>query len=326
VGCTLQGPLSALHAEQVRVVKALNLHVHTFPRNRFVGKEGAELTPGGIGDGLCKFSPHHLPATNVTDHDQPIAPRQLMRDFMVKIFAGVLDLGMDGLRHPLLAVALGIGQPVFQLSKMPLGIVLLAVGTCDQGFQPKINANLAIAALRLWFNFAGDVNVPAAPRILAEVAGADVAFDFPGLPEPEQMAAVDNCVAIQLNAGFLERNPPKRPLAAPAQLELLSLLAPGCVLLAHSLDSLRVQTKVLGAPTGKVIQVVACWPLLVPLNGVKLGLIREVPDKIACPRHLRQGLGADAVFDSEREYLYHACHYTVQHKYSARQWQDVRQR
>ena len=167
---------------------------------------------------------------------------------MEKILTPMSDFGLQIPGLPGTLLALMFSDPPL-LIPIPAGRFNLAtIRTGREGFQTQINAHLLSARGRRFVRDVSDeIHIPAFARILAKTATFDRAGEFTAVPEAEGMTAITYRVINDFDARRFEWNPSRRPFAAPAQPTFFKLLSARGVLLAHGLNSLRMQPQFLTA-------------------------------------------------------------------------------
>lgn len=198
-------------------------------------------------------------------------PDDLGRDLVRPVLTGILDLGVDRLDPILFACSLRHGQLVFIVAREVFPTVrLVHVRAGNLIFQAKVDTHRIQAEfqLRFVFDFALQVDVPAAPVVLGKAALFDVAESHAREPQAKETPAVPDAVADELDAIRLERYPAQRTLAAtPGQTTLAELLALFRKLRTDALDGMGLQTEFSAASSRKLMQIVSRQPLVVSSKG-----------------------------------------------------------
>jgi hypothetical protein len=89
---------------------------------------------------------------------------------------------------PLALAALGFSQLRFEIPIEGRALQLRPVATLGDRLQTEVDPDVGIAAQRFDLDLADDVAIPAAPCVLREVAGFDLALQGTVLPKPEFLA------------------------------------------------------------------------------------------------------------------------------------------
>lgn len=211
---------------------------------------------------------------------------EAVRQFVQSILAAVRNLGVYLLRLPLVLRSLRCGK--FGLKGAQVAGVrnLLAGRECGKVFEAQIYAHGTdrCASIRSG-NFHHDIQIPVAPSVLIEAgAAADFAFgqcagieDAEGVsPDPESIACTPNHLPVQ-------RNPPERLFAAPAQMRTV-LAARLRIVLADAANALRMQPKLFAGAACQVDKVKGGRPPLVPFYSLALNIVAVIPNVIHRPR------------------------------------------
>jgi hypothetical protein len=153
--------------------------------------------------------------------------------------------------------------------------------------QPQVYADLCFTNRGTGvFHFALQVDIPVPPSILGETAGLDHALDGTGEPQAKVMPAVGDRIALQVDRGTFEGNPPQRTLPAPPlQPELFELALARDIFLADSLNGLRRQMQVFGSASGQHMQIVGRQIRLIPMPGKQAHFLTIVPDVVDGTSH-----------------------------------------
>jgi hypothetical protein len=173
---------------------------------------------------------------------------------------------------------------VGQLPQMPRILDLLPIRQGSEVFQAQVDADAAAHRSRFsCSHLHDDIQEPMAARIAGEVrAVLDLAGrQRPGAKHPEGVSGKAEGFPLALQIAALQRHPAQRAAASPTQERTVPLTAGLGVLFAHRIDGARVQAEFLASSSRQPIQIESARPSFVPLQGLLLSVVAEIPDKIA---------------------------------------------
>jgi hypothetical protein len=139
--------------------------------------------------------------------------------------------------------------------------------------------------------------LPQQPRVLDLLPRSRVKH-----PKGVSGEAKGHPLALQIPA--FQRHPAQGAPAAPAKIRSVLLTAGLGVLFADGIDGARMQGEFLAASRAQPIEVKAARPPLIPLQGVPLSIITEIPNEVTGARlpveQSRQRLDAVAIDQQHR--------------------------
>ncbi len=181
---------------------------HAKPQG-FVSKHDAKLAPSGIVDGLRHTGLAEFRAGDIADDNQARPLHNRGRRLLRPIFAGIGDMGVDGLHALVLVGPLGHRQGGFMLPRqIGTGVWRRQVRARQLILQPQVNADLGMAqghARRL--DFAVQIDVPVPAGVLAEAARLHHATDRARRPEAQLAAFVGDGALAQPDTASLGTAP-----------------------------------------------------------------------------------------------------------------------
>lgn len=158
---------------------------------------GSKLRPAGIEHGLAQAGSDESRGTDIADADAPVPAHKPRGQLMQEMPATVCDLRVDGPHAGLASGALRDGERLLVFAIDARGLDLRARRERDQGFEAKIDADLAGPMLPVLRDFDLQIQVPAAAGILGEAAAENLPLD-PGcrrnnsrLGSPPELVAED---------------------------------------------------------------------------------------------------------------------------------------
>jgi hypothetical protein len=277
---TLWAAARSARGTDLRGESLINLDVLSTVPESFVAELPSKLRPASIEHGLSQAGSGQSPGIDIADEDTPVFAHEPRGQLVQEMLATVRDLRVNSPRARLASSPLCDGERplVFAVDAWRLDLRTRREG--DQGFEPKIDANLTEPMVAVFWHLDLQIQVPAAAGVLAKAAAENPPLDGAAEPEPVSPSQEDHRVALQSNGTRrLEGDPPQGFSAAPSG-PLAVGISRERELFADSLHSVRVQAKELAAAAGKVDQIKARGPkLVVPSSGV-LDLTAIVPDSV----------------------------------------------
>jgi hypothetical protein len=237
--------------------------------------------------GLGKFYSRHIAHCDVIK-----AANNVQRLFVQKVPATVIDLGVKGPAQSKLVSPLSFAQSFFKLAVVPWVLDLFSVRQSRQFFEPQINANTVVhrpgGSVR---NLNADVEKPVASRVTAKAGAVLDAGTLRNSSALEHLKLTP--VEVKpgrrfFNVPTLQRNPAQMLLAPITQVGPFLLSARLGILLANCVDRAGVNTKLLAAACGELVQVKAGKPFTTEAKGVLLAVVAVVKHKVHRARLLVQ--------------------------------------
>src|SRR5579863_3152570 len=212
--------------------------------------------------------------------DLPVLAHEPRGQLVQEMLAAVRDLRVDGAHTGLAPGTLGDGERLLVLAVDAGGLDLLARRERDQGFEAEVDADLTGAMLSVLWRLNLQIQVPAAPGILAKAAAENPPADGAAEPEPVPPPEEHHRIVLPSNGTRgLEGDPPEG-LSSPPSRPLAAGVPGDHKPLAHRLHGIRVQAEELAAAAGEIDQIEARGPaLVVPASGV-VDLAAIVPDPV----------------------------------------------
>jgi hypothetical protein len=270
--------------------------------NGLVREHCTEARPRSIENRLGHPGSGQSCGSDVADRNKVKLPHDAVREFVQEIPAGISDLGVNLGGQAFLACSLRVRQLLLKAS-IPAGVVdRLACREDGKVFQPQINADAALRWSGSWLgNFDHYVQEPVTASIAAEVRSIfDLAWRKRARMEhSEGVACKTKGFAFTLEVTALQWHPCKRISSAIAQVCSTVLRPRVGVLLAHGVNSSRVQPQLFATPDRQPIEVKPTRPTFIPFKRVPLGIVAVVPhivDRAALlVQHAMQGFHSIAV-------------------------------
>jgi len=280
---TLWAAAYTARGTDLRGESLVNLDVLTPVPHGFVAELGSKLRPADIEHGLGQAGSGQAAGIDVPDADTPVLAHEPRGQLVQEMFATVSDLRMDGPHTGLASGALCDAERLLVLAVDARGLDLLARRERDQGFEAEVDADLTGPVLPVFGDLDLQIQVPAAPGILAKAAAKDLPFDRTAEPKPVLPPEKDHPVALPSNGTRRLKGNPPQGLSTPPSRPLAAGVPGDCKLLAHRLRGIRVQAEELAAAAGESDQIEARGPApVVPASGV-VDLAAIVPDPVHLP-------------------------------------------
>ena len=199
---------------------------------------------------------------------------------MEEILSTIGNLGMDGLYTALLASPLSPPQRLLVLGEHA-GVLDLGAGReCHALLQAKVDPNFGVPAMRRRLILDHDVAIPPTTGVLRERSGFYLPNYLTMQPKADFTAIEGDDRSLDGDRLVLERYPSEAALSPPSKLGLPRSASAINILVANFLHGLRWNTDQLTSAGRGVLQSRFVWPTLVMREGVTLGTITVVPDKI----------------------------------------------
>src|SRR3990167_913997 len=219
--------------------------------------------PACVRDAFRHAGPGEFGGRHVAHRDVVKLTYEPVRELVQEVSACIHDTGVDLGGLSLLPGTLSVAQPFFKLAKVPRVFDGLTGGECSKTLETEVNADTLDRcsgrwnALSISGNIDHDVQEPVASTVPGEI-GAVLDLPFrqrPAVEDAKGVAGEAKRIAFALEVSPLERNPCERPLSSVTQeWALLSRPALG-ILLTHRVDGAGMQTKLLAAAGGELVQV-----------------------------------------------------------------------
>ena len=241
--------------------------------------------PACVRDAFRHAGPSEFGGRHVAHRDVVKLTHEPVRQLVLGVSACIHDTGVDLGGLSLLPGTLSVAQPFFELSKVPRVVNDLSGGERSKTLESQVDANtlerLSGFRRRLG-DIDHDVQEPVASTVPGEI-GAVLDLPFrqrPAVEDAKGVAGEAKRIAFALEVSPLERNPCERPLSSVTQeWALLSRPALG-ILLTHRVDGAGMQTKLLAAAGGELVQVETRVPAAPKTKRVFLPVVAIVPDEV----------------------------------------------
>lgn len=188
----------------------------------FVSEVVAQPPPSGIEHALCHTGLCHRRGRDGPDRDLARAIHQRPRELVQAVPSPAGDPGVDRQNLPPALLAPCLTTLGFQVAREPRLLKLRAVGALRDGPQPEIDPDLGPSRALTALDLVDARAVPAAQRVLREVARLDPAFRWPMRPETEGHPAQNSGRTIERHIVVRDWHPAERPFRpsarAPTQL------------------------------------------------------------------------------------------------------------
>ena len=279
----------------------------------FVPKHGSERAPARIQHGLCHVGFSEARRAYVADEDGAMLCNKRRGVFVQKVFSAVTDFLVDGagalhLVGPLRHRQLGLQVPV----ELRRGHTA-AVGVGRQAFEPQVKGECARGQgdpdSRLFSDLDAHVEVPAAPAVFADAAGAElVVRQAVAVPQGELQALKLHLAALVGQRTCLKGNPAQAAIGAvgvgdaPGELHFARLAALLRELFANLLEHGRANAQAcLGRAVGVRSEIKAAHKAALTLPDLVAQVVGVVPDEIDFAGHRAQGASV-LVFDAHAQH------------------------
>lgn len=265
--------------------------------NSFVAEHRSERGPSCVENGLRHSRLRHGFSVHIADNDSLVFQHDLCRLFVQVMLSGVANLRVESSGTLLVASSLRNGELPLVCSKVFRVINLSAIGQRGKRLQPKINANLAHAAVFCFRDLGLQVEIPPAARVLGKRAAADFSVHRTAIPEAIAVLEKYSRVIVDTDGtSGGEGNPPKRFLPAPSG-------APSCLvsgnheLLADCLHGVAVNAEQRSTAGAKLNQIEGARPTFVVTPRGFLNFPAVVPNDVYRPSHHGKVLACCRILD-----------------------------
>lgn len=267
----------------------VNVDKHSSVPSGLVAEHMPERRPARIENGLSHPRLCQLGCVHIADCDVLIGANDPGGLLVQMVLAGIRDFRVDRPDALLVPGALRGGKRRLVFAVVLQGRNGIAIAERGEGLEAQVDTDAAIAGRQAVLDLTLEHDIPAASRVLHEVAALELAFDFAGFPEAVALLEIDRGGTVNLRCARDEGYPAQRPLRPEGCAETrtaATLVARRGELPADLRDRVGVDTKLRSDSLCQSVQIEGGWPanaliaLPAPLS-FALRFNAEVPDLIA---------------------------------------------